>query len=92
MDVAPPPTGNCRIPEAAAALGARNKLMSGGIECNTFVLQYPDLFERRVRELVESIKDKRLYLLGSGDAVPQGTSAENLYRARDIARATRFVP
>ena len=92
MDVAPPPTGNCRIPEAAAMLGARKKIMSGGIECNTFVLQDPDLFERRVMELVESTKDKPFYLLGSGDAVPQGTPAENLYRARAIAHAARLAP
>jgi hypothetical protein len=85
IDVAPPPTGDCRIPGAASTLAARGKLFGGGIECNTFLLKDADLFERHVRDLVDSIPDTSSFLLGSGDAVPQGTTEENLHRARRIA-------
>ncbi|MFA5264561.1 MAG: uroporphyrinogen decarboxylase family protein [Opitutaceae bacterium] len=91
IDVAPPPTGDCDIPAAVSTLGARGKVLGGGIECTTFVLRDPDLFESRVRDLVASITDKRHYLLGSGDAVPQGATEENLLRAGAIAKATRLT-
>jgi len=91
IDVASPPTGDCDIPAAVRRLGARGKLLGGGIECTTFVLPDADLFERRVRELVTAIPDKSRFLLGSGDAVPQGATAENLRRAGAIAKGTRLV-
>lgn len=90
IDVAPPPTGDCDIPAAARKLGECGKLLGGGIECTTFVLRDSDRFEREVRELVEAVVAKNRFLLGSGDAVPQGTSGENLRRAGAIAKATRL--
>ena len=91
IDIASPPTGDCDIPAAVCRLGARGKTLGGGIECTTFVLPDADLFERRVCELVDAIPDKRRFMLGSGDAVPQGATAENLRRAEAIAKSTRLV-
>jgi hypothetical protein len=91
IDVASPPTGDCDIPAAVRRLGARGKTLGGGIECTTFVLPDADLFERRVRELVGAISDKSRFMLGSGDAVPQGATVENLLRADAIAKSTRLV-
>ena len=91
IDVAPPPTGDCDIPAAVRALGARQKLFGGGIECNTFTLADPEEFARRTTALVQSVAGQANFLLGSGDAVPQGTTAANLLRAAAIARATALV-
>ena len=91
IDIAPPPTGDCDIPAAVRRLGARGKILGGGIECTTFVLPDADRFEQRVRELVAAISDKSRFLLGSGDAVPQGATVENLQRAGAIAKGTRLV-
>jgi hypothetical protein len=90
IDVAPPPTGDCDIPDAVRRLGPRGKTLGGGIDCTTFVLPDPARFERRVRELVDAIPDRRRFMLGSGDAVPQGATVENLLRAEGIAKSTRL--
>jgi len=88
IDVAPPPTGDCDIPAAVEALAAQGKLLGGGIECNTFTLTDPEAFARRTAALVASIAGRTNFLLGSGDAVPQGTSEANLLRAAAIAKST----
>jgi len=78
VDVAPPPTGDCDLPAAVRTLGAQGKVLTGGIECTMFAHLKPDALVSEVRSLVSSIPDTRCFFLGSGDAVPQGTSVENL--------------
>jgi hypothetical protein len=90
IDVAPPPTGDCDIPLAARTLSERGKLLGGGIGCTTFTLPDPDRFEREVRELVDAVAGTTRFMLGSGDAVPQGATEENLQRAGAIAKGSRL--
>jgi hypothetical protein len=90
IDVAPPPTGDCAIPVAARTLSERGKVLGGGIGCTTFVLQDPDQFEHEVQELVDAVAGNRRFMLGSGDAVPQGATEENLRRAGAIAKRSRL--
>ncbi len=91
IDVAPPPTGDCDIPAAVRTLGTHGKLLGGGIECNTFTLADPEEFARRTAALVAGVAGQVNFLLGSGDAVPQGTSAANLLRAAAIAKGTTLA-
>ena len=91
IDVAPPPTGDCYFPAAVRILAAHGKILGGGIECNTFILADPEEFARRAATLVKGIGDLRGFMLGSGDAVPQGTTEANLKRAEAIAKGTTFV-
>jgi uroporphyrinogen-III decarboxylase len=91
IDVAPPPTGDCNIPAAARTLSERGKTLGGGIGCTAFVLPDPDQFEREVRELVDAVAGNRRFMLGSGDAVPQGATEENLRRAGAIAKGVRLA-
>ena len=90
IDVAPPPTGDCDVAAAAAALNEHGKTLGGGISCTTFILQDADRFEREVRELMENVAANPRFMLGSGDAVPKGATGENLLRAGAIARACRL--
>jgi uroporphyrinogen-III decarboxylase len=88
IDVATPPTGDCNIPAAVEKMARGGKVLAGGIDCTTFILKDPDEFQRRAEALVNSVKDKHAYIFGSGDAVPQGATEENIRRAGALAKRT----
>jgi uroporphyrinogen-III decarboxylase len=90
IDVAPPPTGDCKIAAAARTLCECGKTFGGGIGCTTFILQDVDRFEREVLDLVGAVGATPRFMLGSGDAVPQGATEENLLRAGAIANSCRL--
>jgi uroporphyrinogen-III decarboxylase len=90
IDVAPPPTGDCDVAAAAHTLSQHGKTLGGGIGCTTFILQDADRFEHEVRKLVNAAAGNPRFMLGSGDAVPQGATEENLRRAGAIAKGCRL--
>jgi uroporphyrinogen-III decarboxylase len=90
LDVASAPTGDCNIPEALKTLGAYGKVMSGGIECTMYTQKDPDVFERGIRDFLETLEEDDLFMLGSGDAVPLGTSVQNLMRIRKLVESRKF--
>lgn len=84
IDISPPPTGNCRIPEAVEKLSARGKVLAGGIDCNLYTSPDTEKLYQKTRALVDSIGNRDRFMLGSGDAVPQGVSPENLDRIKTL--------
>lgn len=81
-DVAPPPTGDLPLDEAAAKLPG--KVVIGGIDANTFISRDAEFVKAEVSNLIERIKPFRGVLLGSGDVTPRGTPAENLRTIRSL--------
>jgi uroporphyrinogen-III decarboxylase len=81
-DVAPPPTGDLPLDEAAAKLPG--KVVIGGIDANTFICRDAELVKAEVSNLIQHIKPFRGVLLGSGDVTPRGTPVENLRTIRSL--------
>ncbi len=77
IDVAPAPTGDADFARITKLMAENNKIVSGGIECNTYCLKDIQQFEKEVKSLI-GVVDKRSFILGSGDAVPQGAKIENM--------------
>ena len=75
-DLAPAPTGDMELWEAAEAFP--NLAVKGGIGCDTFLAAEPGVCYGRAREILEKTRGRLGVLLGSGDSVPNGTSMENL--------------
>ena len=85
-DIAPAPTGDMELWEAAGAFP--NMAVKGGIGCDTFISSDPDDCYRKAAEILEKTRARPGVLLGSGDSVPNGTSMENL---KAVSRAVREV-
>jgi len=75
-DIAPGPTGDMELWEAAEALP--DLAVKGGIGCDTFISPDPRDCYEKAREILERTRGRLGLLLGSGDSVPNGTSLENL--------------
>ncbi len=74
-DIAPPPTGDLPLDEAAA--GLPGKAVVGGIDATTFVTQDGAALEAQITGLIERLKPFSGVLLGSADTTPRGTPIEN---------------
>ena len=81
-DIAPQPTGDLPLDEAAAKLP--DKVVIGGIDATTFISEDTEFVERKVSSLIERIKPHRGVLLGSGDVVPRGAQVENFTTIRRL--------
>ena len=75
-DIAPEPTGDLELWEAAEAFP--NMAVKGGIGCDSFVSDDPRVCYNKAVEILEKTRGCPGILLGSGDSVPNGTSMENL--------------
>ena len=83
-DVAPAPTGDLELWEAAEAFP--NHAVKGGIGCDTFIADDPKFCYDEAVNVLEKTRGRNGILLGSGDSVPNGTSLENL---RAITKAVK---
>lgn len=77
IDVAPAPTGDADFAKITEIMAENNKIVAGGIECNTYCLNDIQQLEKELNSLIRTV-DKRSFILGSGDAVPQGAKIENM--------------
>ncbi|MCL2008628.1 MAG: hypothetical protein FWG77_11160 [Treponema sp.] len=75
-DIAPGPTGDMELWEAADAFPGH--AVKGGIGCDTFIADDPNECYKKAVEILEKTRGRPGILLGSGDSVPNGTSIENL--------------
>ena len=85
-DIAPPPTGDLPLDEAAAELGG--KVVVGGIDANTFISPDDDAIQEKLTDLIESLKPHSGVMLGSADTAARGTTIE---RFRQIQRLVETV-
>ena len=81
-DIAPLPTGDITLDEAAAKLPG--KAVIGGIDPHIFISQDAEFVQAEVSNLIERIKPFRGVLLGSADVTPRGTQVENLRLIRSL--------
>ena len=81
-DVAPEPTGDLPLYEAAARLPDR--VVIGGIDATTFVSEDAEFVKAEVSGVIERIKPFRGVLLGSGDVTPRGAQVENFRIIRSL--------
>jgi len=77
VDVSPPPTGDIDFVSTIPLFSEKQKILTGGIECNTFLLQDLRNFEERISALLDGISGQSGFMLGSGDAVPKGTTLQH---------------
>ena len=85
-DIAPEPTGDTELWEAAKAFP--NHSVKGGIGAHTFISDNPNDCYEKALEILEKTRGMSGILLGSGDSVPNGTSMENL---RAVSKAVEEV-
>jgi len=81
-DVAPPPTGDLPLDEAAAKLPG--KAVIGGIDPTTFICRDAEIVKAEVSSLIKRIKPFRGVLLGSADVTPRGALPENIRLIRSL--------
>jgi len=81
-DIAPLPTGDLPLDEAAARLPG--KVVIGGIDATTYICQDAEFVKMEVSSLIERIKPFNGVLLGSGDVTPRGASVENFRIIRSL--------
>ncbi len=84
IDVSPPPTGNMDFTQAIPTFDRNRKILAGGIECTTWIEQDLTVFEERVIALLRSLPKSPYFMLGSGDAVPQGATMEHFEVVRRL--------
>jgi hypothetical protein len=77
IDVSPPPTGDIDFVSTIPLFSGQQKILAGGIECNTFVLKDLKIFEERISILLDEIPIRSGFMLGSGDAVPMGAALQH---------------
>lgn len=77
-EISPPPTGDCDFVKAVTIMENANMVIAGGIECNQFTMKDTPEFINSVRKFLDTIPKSPYFILGSGDAVPKGASADNL--------------
>ena len=61
IDVSPPPTGDIDFVSTIPLFFEKQKILAGGIECNTFLLQDQKSFEERISVLLDKIPVHRLH-------------------------------
>lgn len=76
VDIAPAPTGDLPLDEAAAAWPG--KAILGGIDATSFVSCDRAGLEAETARLIGRVKHRRGILLGSGDSVPRGFVLDNV--------------
>jgi len=81
-DIAPQPTGDLPLDEAASRLPG--KVVIGGIDATTYICQDAEFVKAEVGSLIERIKPFRGVLLGSGDVAPRGALVENFRIIRSL--------
>lgn len=81
-DIAPKPTGDLTLYEAAARLP--EKVVIGGIDATTYISQNPEFVREKISAVIEQVKQFRGILLGSGDVVPRGVQVENFQIIREL--------
>lgn len=81
-DIAPKPTGDLPLDEAATRLPG--KVVIGGIDATTYINQNPEFVREKVSGVIERVKPFRGVLLGSGDVVPRGAQVENFRIIREL--------
>jgi len=86
IDVAPAPTGDCDFARAIDIMEKSGKIISGGIECNQYILENNNEFTGNLRKFIKNVPKSTYYFLGSGDAVPQGATVENLKSAYEVSK------
>ncbi len=83
-DIAPSPTGDMPLDQAAAQLSG--KVVIGGIDPTTFIDPDRQTFTDTVAKLIQAVKGNPGVLLGSADTTPRGTPVENLRIAMELAQ------
>ena len=86
IDISPPPTGDIDFAKAIKVMEKAEKMIIGGIECNQFIMKDTEDFTKSVEKFLETLPESPYFFLGSGDAVPQGVSFENMKAATDITK------
>jgi len=81
-DIAPSPTGDLPLYEAAASL--EGKVVTGGIDATTWASNDAVFVEAEVTQAIRKLKPYRGVILGSGDAMPKNTRLENVRRIREL--------
>lgn len=81
-DIAPEPTGDLSLDEAAARLP--EKVVIGGIDATTYISQNPEFVREKVSGVIERVKSLRGVLLGSGDVAPRGSRVKNFRIIREL--------
>ena len=81
-DIAPKPTGDLSLDEAAARLPGM--VIIGGIDATTYISQNPEFVREKVSGIIERVKPFHGVLLGSGDVVPRGAQVENFRIIREL--------
>jgi len=83
-DISPQPTGDFGLDEAAACLAG--KVLTGGIDANSFIERDMRLLEHQTVELIDRIKPYPGVLLGSADTAPRGTPLENFQLIQHLVK------
>lgn len=81
-DIAPQPTGDLPLDEAAAKLPG--KAVIGGIDPTVFISHDPEFVKSEISDLIKRIKPFKGVLLGSADVTPRGTPVENFRLIRTL--------
>lgn len=81
-DVAPYPTGDLSLDEAASKLPG--KAVIGGIDPNTFICQDGERVKAEVSSLIQRVKPFKGVMLGSADVTPRGARIENFRLIRGL--------
>jgi hypothetical protein len=81
-DIAPRPTGDLPLDEAAEKL--TGKVVIGGIDPTVFISDDHEFVESEVSDLIKRIKPFKGVLLGSADVTPRGTPVENFRLIRTL--------
>jgi hypothetical protein len=88
IDVAPPPTGDLEFRQAISLFSQKGKILAGGIECTAFVHRNLGAFEAEVSALLHGMPSSSGFMLGSGDAVPQGATIEHFQVIQRLLEST----
>ena len=82
IDIAPPPTGDLTLDDAAT--GLPGKIVAGGIDPTTFINRDAEFVKSKVSDLIKRIKPHRGVMLGSADVTPRGAVVENFRLIRKL--------
>jgi len=82
IDIAPAPTGDLPLNEAAA--GMAEKVVIGGIDPTMFLNPDTSILESSITELLHRIRPYSGVMLGSGDVVPRGVPLDSIRLIRRL--------
>lgn len=83
--VCPPDTGDVEPWNAKNLLG-ENKVIIGGINPPSLVFMDKRQSAQRAAEIIKNVKNKRGFILSTGDAVPYGAPIDNLKAIADLIK------